>query len=126
MRHLLFGLAFIFTGCTAAVEAPGEPPEEPGYKADLTSQEKAACVAAGGIVERAGLAGIERCTRIYSDAGKPCKGSDECEGQCRAGPDTEAIGHKRLATGICQATDNPFGCFANVENGTLGPMLCVD
>jgi hypothetical protein len=29
-------------------------------------------------------------------------------------------------TGVCQATDNPFGCFSEVLGGKAGPGLCVD
>lgn len=126
MRWIVTALLLASASCVAPTETAPDTDAPSSAEMVLTGEERAACEATGGYVERAGLLGAERCTRRFSDAGKTCKDSDECEGQCRAGPKTEAKGHLRLATGVCQANDNPFGCFTNVENGTLGPGLCVD
>ena len=56
-------------------------PEIPGR---LTQSEIEECVWSQGRIERAGILGAERCTRPYSDGGKPCTDSAQCEGQCRA------------------------------------------
>lgn len=126
MREIFLGLTVFFAACVAPTEEPASHEDPSGVTMTLSSEQRAACEASGGIVERAGLLGAERCTRTFSDAGSACKSSDDCEGQCRAEPGTEPEGFLQLAKGVCQANDNPFGCFANVENGTLGPMLCVD
>ena len=96
-----------------SIPAPGTLPEP----------ERAACEATGGTVERAGIMGAERCTRPYPDAGLFCTDSDVCAGSCIATP--EARMGERVA-GTCQATDNPFGCYARVEDGRATPALCVD
>lgn len=96
-------------------------PTHPG--GGLSEAEKLACVQSGGFVERAGLLGAERCTRPFSDAGLVCSDSSQCQGQCRTTVGNDA---GTPVTGICQANDNPFGCFAEVVNGAAGPGLCVD
>ena len=82
------------------------------------------CDEAGGKVQRAGLLGAYHCVQKYPDAGKTCRDSDECIGQCRA-VSHEDVG-KQNVTGTCQELDIPFGCYGIVESGAVGPMLCVD
>ena len=38
----------------------------------------------------------------------------------------EAMGQTGAVTGRCQATSDPCGCFANVEDGRIETALCVD
>ncbi len=90
-----------------------------------TAEERALCDAAGGEVHRDGLAGFERCTQTYGDAGKSCTDSSDCEGRCEVSGEFSDMG-KRGVTGRCQATDSPFGCFQIVENGQATAALCVD
>ncbi|MGJ8560061.1 MAG: hypothetical protein ACSHX3_07475 [Litorimonas sp.] len=103
----------------------GEPhtPIPPVPNGALSPTEKLACVQSGGFVERAGLLGAERCTTPYSDAGLVCTDSAQCQGQCRADLSSDIGAH---VSGVCQANDNPFGCFSEVVNGQAGPGLCVD
>lgn len=96
------------------------PPQPDGT---LGPDEIAACVASGGYVERAGLLGAERCTKRYQDAGQLCHDSSQCQGQCRA-QGNPPIGQP--TSGVCQATDNPFGCYTEVVRGQAGAGLCVD
>lgn len=109
--------------------APSPPPpytprpdiaDRPGA---LTPAQRTDCLKSGGVVERAGLLGAERCTIRYDDAGMICADSVNCQGQCRASGNP-AIGEQ--ATGVCQANNNPFGCYAEIKNGRAEPMLCVD
>jgi hypothetical protein len=106
---------------------PAEKPSGPLVdfaEARATPGERAACEASGGYVEMAGLLGHERCTRRYTDGGKVCSDSAECEGQCRA---ENASGQPGEAmTGLCTANDNPFGCYAIIDKGRSIGVMCVD
>jgi hypothetical protein len=106
-----------------SVSGMQETPLPPTSGGALSAAEKLACVQNGGFVERAGLLGAERCTQPFSDAGLVCTDSGQCQGQCRGTLNTD-VGAD--VTGVCQATDNPFGCFSEVLGGKAGPGLCVD
>lgn len=103
----------------------GQPhtPIPPTPNGALSQADKLACVQSGGYVERAGLLGGERCTTPFSDAGLVCTDSGQCQGQCRGDLNSDTGAQ---TTGVCQANDNPFGCFTEVVNGQAGPGLCVD
>lgn len=104
-----------------SASGPAIRPERPSLA--LTTEQRMQCLASGGFVEKAGMLGAERCTLRYSDGGQICTDSSQCQGQCIA----ELAGANQDSTsGICQRTDNPFGCYAVVENGRTGPALCVD
>lgn len=98
-------------------------PPQPQLPGTMSQAERDACAAEGRIVERAGMMGAERCTKPYSDGGKPCADSTQCDGLCRAPSDKE-MGDVSL--GVCQMNDNPFGCHAEIRNGIVEPTLCVD
>ena len=93
---------------------------------------EASCVAEGGVWGRGGLAPRAFCNMRYPDAGAACTDADECGGRCIArregrGADTDDdtdIGTP--ATGQCQAYTSQFGCYGLVEDGMIGPTLCVD
>ncbi len=103
------------------LEAPMTPTPNTGGK--MSVENKALCKAKGGFVERAGMLGFERCTMRYSDGGNICIDSSNCEGKCLA---TVEGAQNKAVSGQCQATDNPFGCYAEVIAGATGPALCVD
>lgn len=106
-----------------SVSGMQETPLPPTPGGALSAAEKMACVQGGGFVERAGMLGAERCTKPFSDAGLVCTDSGQCQGQCRGTLDTDMGAD---VTGVCQATDNPFGCFTEIFGGKAGPGLCVD
>lgn len=85
------------------------------------------CIAGGGAVVQDGLLGLYRCTTPYGDAGKLCSDASDCEGRCM-GDDTvtDYDAPTGEVVGKCEVNDSPFGCFALVENGSVGPALCVD
>jgi len=107
------------------VHSPHPPvdPEFPLLPGTMPIADKIKCIAEGGFVERAGMAGFERCTKRFSDGGKICTDSSECEGKCFS---NTATANQSNVTGNCQKTDNPFGCRAEVSNGKTGFALCVD
>ncbi|RKQ69517.1 hypothetical protein DES40_2318 [Litorimonas taeanensis] len=93
---------------------------EPGK---LSAVERTQCLTNGGFIERAGMLGYERCTMRYSDGGNICIDSSNCEGKCLASADAA---NQNAVSGLCQITDNPFGCYAEVVAGTISAALCVD
>ncbi len=97
-----------------------ETADRPGK---LSPVERTQCLTKGGFVERSGLLGYERCTLRYSDGGNICIDSSNCDGKCLATP---KAARENAVSGLCQITDNPFGCYSEVVAGTVGPTLCVD
>jgi len=89
----------------------------------MSPEKRVECAASGGTVERAGILGAERCTKRYNDGGMICTDTSQCQGKCLA--DT-GDANKSNITGTCQKTDNPFGCYAEVNNGKSEFALCVD
>ena len=81
------------------------------------------CVALGGTLQQAGRMGRYACYAQYADGGKTCSDSSECDGDCRAIGDAQT---GQAAKGQCTPDNVPFGCYAEVENGVVGPYLCVD
>ena len=111
------------TGLAAVSVPPVIEPEGPQFNRPLPATDRLACIASGGIVERAGMLGHERCTKSYSDANMSCTDSNQCQGRCLSETgENEQTG----VIGKCQATDNPFGCFTEVKNGRTEFGLCVD
>ncbi len=90
----------------------------------LASIDRTACEGAGGQVRQEGMLGMYRCVKPYADAGKPCRGKADCEGQCRFEGEAPADGAD--VTGVCQRDDSPFGCYSEVEDGKLTGGICVD
>ena len=81
------------------------------------------CTALGGKLQQSGRLGRYACYAQYSDGGKLCGDSSECDGDCRAVDGAET---GEAVRGQCTADNVPFGCYAEVENGVVGPYLCVD
>ena len=130
-----FGSLFLLAplalaGCVATTEPAAEAPQDnpqavsPAYPT-LSSAEREACMAKGGMVEQRGRMQAELCVVPYADAGKACTDGDQCEGKCIA---EGAVGTPpgETTTGICQRDDKLFGCFGEVENGRIENGICVD
>ncbi len=87
------------------------------------------CEAAGGSVELTGLTRSPRCVVPTADAGQVCSDSSDCEGRCLL-EDWEGERPPRLgtrATGVCEASNLTYGCFAEVRRGRIAStFLCVD
>ncbi len=87
------------------------------------------CKRSGGIMQKSGRAGALLCLIAYKDAGKMCKNGSDCAGDCRLGPDpADRIKQPGAqVSGVCQANNSPFGCYATVEKGIIDrPMMCTD
>ena len=75
------------------------------------------CLAQGGVWGPQGMMQRDMCDLPAADAGKPCTGSDQCQGLCLASDAS--------ATGVCSPRVLNFGCFDVIEDGVkLG--LCID
>lgn len=61
------------------------------------------------------------CQIRYKDAGKPCKGTSDCEGDCilQGGGDPERLPIGTPTLGVCQPLKERFGEFAIVEQGKV-------
>jgi len=130
LRQLLLAMALIITACatdtsTGETSSTYEKINFAGEKA--TADERAKCEAVGGIVRRAGRAGFENCIQNLPDAGEVCSDAKDCLGRCVI-PAQEGRSYQPgdTATGICEATDDVFGCTTLVNNGKVEGTLCVD
>jgi hypothetical protein len=86
------------------------------------------CASSGGRWVRDGIFGqAQYCRHNYSDAGKACTRSADCEGGCMLdGP--ISLGDLAAATapplGYCQRDNGMFGCFTYIERPSEG--ICID
>jgi hypothetical protein len=82
------------------------------------------CQANGGAVRGVCMFGIPACVIPYSDAGKACSDSSECEGLCWI--ENWGMAQGTVATGHC--TSNAQDCLCGVEvlNGKVDGGFCAD
>lgn len=93
----------------------------------LAKIDQAACDAAGGEVRQEGMLGLWRCVTPYADAGAICTDASDCEGRCLGSDDvTDYEAPPGQISGRCEADDSPFGCNAEIEDGSVTATLCVD
>ncbi len=126
--------AALLAACTAngVPETPGEEVVPAGHVKiafegkRATRAERTACEAAGGTVGPGGMLGHDQCVQPYADAGASCMSSDDCLGRCFLSPDSGDDADERTDDGVCQATDSPFGCHAEVDGGIVQWAICVD
>ena len=110
--------------CSTLSEKSMEQEIEGAREKALAKIDRESCIAEGGKVEGIGLFGIPACVKYYADAGKQCKGSDDCKGHCFV-PETINEGTKIL--GKCEASEHDsFGCFSRIENGVVAYSMCQD
>ena len=85
----------------------------------IGNTEKVTCENEGGEWIQAGLSQEFRCVHKYFDGGKPCSSSNECIGGC--------IVSDLSGSAYCKHDDNPFGCYATIEDFREQPsIICVD
>jgi hypothetical protein len=105
---------------------PEQPvPAGPPATSGASTVDPAACSAKGGEIRPVCLLGRPMCVAPYADAGKSCSDSDDCQGRCKADPAGGSAPGKK-ANGVCEANNDPCGCFGLVEDGVIQPTLCVD
>ncbi len=126
---MLAGCAVLrdYHGDTTELGSPNAPYERINFAGQVaTQEERDRCEAAGGEISRGGMLGWEGCVQAYADAGKACTDGSDCLGRCMLDEASGGAGMGDPATGTCQATDSPFGCFTTVTDGRADPALCVD
>lgn len=112
-----------------AIGLPGPMAAQNIQRKVLPQEERQACLADGGHVTIMWLLGGEGCVRPMPDAGKACTDGSQCQGRSCV-LDERRPGFKpprpdARVTGICAATDFPFGCAWRVHNGSISGM-CMD
>lgn len=115
----LFSLIFI-----SACQTPSlvNDQNEPNYpSANLVKE----CLAKGGTYSKQGRLQTYRCVTQFSDAGKSCTDSSECQGSC-LNSDTAIEAGTSSVKGTCAADDSLFGCRQLIEGGVAKGTLCVD
>ena len=84
-----------------------------------------ACTAKGGAFSQQGMLGCYQCVVSYSDAGKACQDSSDCQGKCKnTGEFVDA--NAKTQSGQCASDSSPFGCYQTIEEGVAQPAICVD
>jgi hypothetical protein len=104
--------------------------------AETEPEEKASCENQGGKWgPLGGLANQTGCNIPYSDGGKTCSDSRQCQGECIVEDDLVSILKGKPVkefrpgqpvTGICTSWRIMFGCFTYVRKGKVVPGLCID
>ena len=84
-----------------------------------------ACTAKGGAFLQQGRLGCYQCVVSYSDAGKTCQDSTDCQGKCKNTAEFIKNGTKNHS-GQCASDSSGFGCYQTIEKGVAQPAICVD
>lgn len=89
--------------------------------------DKDACATKGGEVRAEGMFGMPRCVIPYDDAGAVCTTSEQCGGKCLGDDEvTDYNAKPGEMKGVCAPNDSPFGCYAEIIDGTADAFLCID
>ncbi len=128
-KYIVCVSVLILAACSTQASGPSDemaykPIQFEGVKA--TSSERAMCEKAGGEVIRTGKLGAEHCVQDLPDAGEVCSDDSDCLGRCVI---VDAISEPAPGTvmdGVCEATDDYFGCTTLVNEGVIVGTLCVD
>ncbi len=131
----LFALSLTIAACATEPTSDGPDksvPEVNNYtpvffaSKQASEEERALCEGIGGRVERAGRLGGDRCIQDLPDAGDVCSDEKDCIGRCVIEDTDDSPQRGSEATGVCEATDNIFGCTTLVNGGMIEGTLCVD
>jgi hypothetical protein len=110
----------------------GIPPEQCIRSSPTYEQYKSWCEEQGGYFGYVGLYPVEQCNLPTPDGGSNCTDSSECEGMCvaRLTPeqDDKITSGEALQnmTGTCTSYKKTVGCLAEVINGTVEYIICID
>ena len=123
---LMVFLSFFFisacqTSLTASEQTVSEQ-KDPKLPSEKLAKE---CLAKGGTYSKQGRLQAYRCVMQFSDAGKSCSDSSECQGSCVNSDKAIEAGTSNVK-GTCAATDSPFGCRQTIEGGVAKGFLCID
>lgn len=115
---LVAGIMLVFIGLLLAIIG------KPQFIQMLHSQPKLImqtldCRARGGHTIRG--ANNYFCMIEYSDGGKQCSNSEECQGNC-----VTNIPNNLGKEGVCQKSNSTDGCWAKVESSTINCLMYGD
>jgi len=87
---------------------------------DILKTPEISCYISGWIYEPEWKIWAKNCVYYYSDAGKSCDNSNECEGDC-------VVIHPDNPVWVCKENDSEFWCFSVIEDFKKDWfVLCVD
>lgn len=118
----LFSLLFISACQTPAMTEQQNNANSASKSVEMLAKE---CLAKGGEYTKEGRLQAYRCVQQFSDAGKSCSDSSECQGKC-TNSDTAIEAGTANVKGTCAVNDTPFGCRQTIEGGVAKGFLCVD
>lgn len=123
MRWIAGLLVALAMAACAPLEAP--PLQMASVEKPVPASTRDACQAQGG--DWAPICRMQQpaCVLSFSDAGKACSDSDQCQGSCYADL-ADGPPDGRDVVGKCAVNSNPCGCNSRVEDGKAIPTLCVD
>ena len=120
----------LVTGCESIREANTHRSLEKMRTEALAKIDVDACEAAGGEVRGVCMFGIPACVEIYSDAGRSCRDSSDCEGGCVFDINTIRYDENPVtgeeSVGICKADSDWCGCWWRIEKGIVQQGWCED
>ena len=123
MRSMLILAAMALSACGPAAAPMAGSDAPAATQASATDS----CARRGGQLRPVGRMQTLQCVVRYSDAGKRCTDGDQCQGDCRLADMTSAAPPDGSpASGVCQANNDRFGCYTQVENGRAELTICVD
>lgn len=125
-KHMrLFGLltvCFWLISC-ASTKSMNEEVEAMRIEA-LKELDVYSCIMEGKAVAAVGMFGTPSCIEIYSDGGKLCDDSSECQGACTS---REVLAEGAKTAGFCRGSEiDAFGCFNVISNGVAEHAICQD
>ena len=89
----------------------------------LSGLDLGACESSGGLIEGIGMFGEPACVTHFSDGGKKCSDSSDCEGDCMVYGEFKT---GEQVDGRCSTqTPEQGGCFARVNGGKVQPGICI-
>ena len=130
MKRILIAVATLLMAACQPMPVEGDATDladaATACQSDAGTEDAAACAAAGGKMLPQGRMQTVRCVLAYADAGRQCRDSDDCAGDCRIADVASAPAAGAPAVGQCTANSSRFGCYTTVEGGKAEATICVD
>ena len=115
-------VSFLLISCATTKSMDEEV--EAMRKVALKELDVYSCIMEGKAVAAVGMFGTPSCIEIYSDGGKVCTDSSECQGACTS---REVLETGAKTTGFCRGNEkDAFGCFNEISNGVAEHAICHD
>jgi hypothetical protein len=131
IAQMLALAAIVSSGCSSAQDDIFAAPRAAyrrEHRAEI-QQQSIDCTRRGGTFGVRGLGIAPTCTIRTSDAGRQCRSSSQCQGECVAVPpdiDWAAVRPGQTLAGRCSTEEVQLGCYVEVTDGKAGQAICVD